>query len=93
MRNFGTTRSSGSFSETTIQAVWQKGQPIQNYSPDEWCRDSFGTPMYRAAHGTTGQYGWEIDHVYPVAAGGGDELSNLQPLQWDNNREKGDKIL
>jgi hypothetical protein len=34
--------------------------------------------------------GWEIDHAVPVAVGGGDEITNLQPLQWQNNRHKGD---
>lgn len=93
MRNFGTDRGGGGFSEATINAVWQKGRPIENFSPNEWRWDSFGSPMYRASYGTTGQDGWEIDHIYPVAAGGGDQLSNLQPLQWQNNRKKGDKIL
>jgi hypothetical protein len=39
---------------------------------------------------TNGGTGWEIDQVKPVAKGGTDDLSNLQPLQWENNRHKGD---
>ncbi len=34
--------------------------------------------------------GWEIDHIKPVSESGTDDLSNLQPLQWENNRLKGD---
>ena len=30
-------------------------------------------------------FGLEIDHVVPVSKGGGDELSNLQALHWENN--------
>ena len=37
------------------------------------------------------EYGWEIDHIEPVALGGGDELTNLQPLNWQNNVKKGDQ--
>ena len=35
--------------------------------------------------------GWEIDHIKPVARGGSDDLSNLQPLYWETNRNKGDQ--
>ncbi len=49
-----------------------------------------GAAMQYSAYGTTGEYGWEIDHIKPVSRGGADDLSNLQPLYWENNRRKGD---
>jgi 5-methylcytosine-specific restriction endonuclease McrA len=46
--------------------------------------------MQRYAYGTETEYGWEIDHIRPVSDGGADDLENLQPLQWENNRYKSD---
>jgi len=42
-------------------------------------------------HGdTSSKYGWEIDHIMPTSLGGTDDVGNLQPLHWENNRKKGD---
>lgn len=89
-RRPSTTRSGGSFSEETIEAVWRKGQIVSNNDPAIFRKDSCGAWMHRSAYGETGKYGWEIDHIKPVAHGGGDELANLQPLYWENNRHKAD---
>jgi hypothetical protein len=82
-----------SFSDSTIEAVWNKAVQAAGLAPArgaEWGKDSCGAWIRRGDYGRKGlTYGWEIDHIKPIAQGGGDELTNLQPLQWENNASKG----
>lgn len=91
-RIFNESARGGAFSEETKRAVWNKGQVVPGYNPNYVRKDVCNAWIEWDKYGdvTPGGYGWEIDHIKPVAAGGGDELSNLQPLQWQNNRRKGD---
>lgn len=92
-RSFNTTAEGHAFPIAVINQVWIKGRVIPNYSPNEWRYDTYGTPMKYGDYGKIdSKYGWEVDHIYPSSKGGSDALNNLQPLQWENNRKKGDTI-
>ncbi len=80
----------GSFSQYEIDSVWQKGKVQPGYDPRFYRKDRCGKWMKRSAYGSITDYGWEIDHMRPVSRGGSDDLGNLQPLHWKNNRGKRD---
>ena len=90
MRKPNTTTTGQPFGFNWIQAVWQKGRIVTGYDARFYRKDACGAWMSRNEYGQTTSLGWEIDHVMPVARGGADTYDNLQPLQWQNNRHKGD---
>lgn len=60
------------FNEDIIAAVWNKARPVEGYNPDSYRKDVCGAWIMREAYGNRdSNYGWEIDHVYPVSKGGG----------------------
>lgn len=80
-----------SFNDATVIAVWRKGNVVPGYDPNVTRKDKCGAWIRYSEYGNRkSQYGWEIDHINP---NGSDALSNLQPLQWENNVDKSDGRL
>jgi len=80
-----------SYSKDRLNQVWDKGTPIRGKNPDLYREDKFGNIMFKPSYGNPSKMGWEIDHSKPQKLGGTDHLNNLQPMNWEANREKGCK--
>ena len=78
-------------SNKLIEEVWDKGKTIKGKDPDVWRKDVYSNKIRFGSYGTEGDFGWEIDHKNPKDKGGSNQLKNLQPLHWEENREKGAK--
>lgn len=92
MKKHNVKRTGDNFSPEEIVAVWNKRFQAPMPSLD-WGRDACGHLIRFSDYGNISSvFGWEIDHILAVANGGDDQLYNLQPLQWRQNRVKGDLL-
>lgn len=73
-------------SPITIDTVWEKGLIAKTLAPEKWRYDECGSLIKYDEYGNRdSDYGWEIDHIVRPKDGGSNDLSNLRPLQWENN--------
>ncbi len=76
---------------TLIELVWNNAREAAGFDPSSVRLDCCGALILKNAHGNVNsKFGWEVDHVYPEAKGGDDQIFNLRAMQWENNRSKGD---
>jgi hypothetical protein len=73
-------------SEEVIRKVWEKGTVVANNDPKYWRKDDCGAWISISQYGRQlSSFGWEINYIQSQAQKGGQELSNLRPMQWKNN--------
>lgn len=79
--------------------VWEKGQIVRGYNSDMYRKDPCGAWIAWDKYGVNDSiYGWEIDHIYPQSRLEEqncsveliDDLTNLRPMQHQNNASKSD---
>ena len=77
------------FSETQLKNVWEALTEFPGENPSIFRYDGCGAKLKFADYGNSeSDYGWTIDHKYPVSLGGNDHPLNLHALHIKNNEMK-----
>lgn len=77
------------FDKNTIISVWNKWRIVPWYDPRFVRQDTCWAWIERKEYWNRNSQFWrEIDHIKPVSLWGSDILSNLRPLQRQNNTER-----
>ena len=76
--------------ENLIKKVWEKAIRVDGFDSDTIRKDCCGALILKTEFGNrNSNFGWEIDHVYPLSQGGDDNIDNLRPMQWENKTGAG----
>ena len=80
-------RERRAFTDAERVQVWLKGVAASNLNIAYWRFDMDGNLMsWTDYDNIESPYGWEIDHIVPLEAGGTNALANLRPLHISRNR-------
>jgi 5-methylcytosine-specific restriction endonuclease McrA len=74
-------------------AAWSKAKQIPGFDGRLWRKDRFGWWIKFGEHGQTTEYGWEIDHIFPLSLGGALTLPNEAATHWRANRAKSNHFI
>ena len=78
------------FALEMAESIWNRAAEMEGLDPELFRKDACGAGMARSQYGMRdSNFGWEIDHVYPIAMGGDDNIENLRAMQWENVESKG----
>ena len=90
---FGDARRTTYKSKNAASKVWNLAKPIKGKNSDVYRQDPYGNQLNRQSYGSTGKYGWQIDHIIPQNRGGSNDITNLQALSSYINMQKGDSLV
>lgn len=79
------------FTEEEKIAAWNKARKVEGYDENLFRKDACGAWIAWNKYGARdNDYGWEIDHIYPLKLGGDNWPENLRALHYRNNISKAD---
>lgn len=77
--------------EEKIEYCWNHANIVKGYDKDTIRKDVCGAWILKEHYGLKdSEFGWEIDHVFPIIMGGDDFEQNIRAMHCKNNESKGD---
>lgn len=78
------------FSENILNQIWEKASKVRELDERIYRKDACGALIMRDKYGKINPYGWVVDHIFPIALGGDNQLPNLRAMHYLNNISKAD---